>query len=93
MRLYVAVNGQKFKFIGNMAKAFQQLTETVSEGQTVRILTIFYDSKKEKRRFKRELREAGGDLLKAARNYLDWWTGIQKRKQAQIEKKLVKKSA
>lgn len=93
MRLYVAVDGQKFKFFGNMAKAFQQLTEAVSEGQTVRILTIFYDSKKEKRRFKRELREAGGDLLQAARNYLEWWTEIQRRKQARLEKKLGKKVA
>ncbi|MCX7642685.1 MAG: hypothetical protein N2116_02595 [Armatimonadetes bacterium] len=86
MRLYVAVDNQKFKFVGNMAKTFQQLTETVSEGQSVRVLTIFYDSKKEKRRFKRELREAGGNLLKAAQNYLNWWNTIHQRRQRRLEK-------
>ncbi|MEZ8221902.1 hypothetical protein GG496_002072 [Candidatus Fervidibacteria bacterium JGI MDM2 JNZ-1-D12] len=92
MRLYVAVDSQKFKFMGNMAKTFQQLTETVSEGQTVRVLTIFYDSKKEKRRFKRELREAGGDLLKAAQNYLNWWNTIQQRRQKRLEKLMARRS-
>ncbi len=84
MRLYVAIDDEKFKFAGNMAKAFQQLTETISEGRTVRVLTIFYDSKKEKRRFKRELRSAGGDLLKAAQNYLKWWNTIQERRQKRL---------
>lgn len=92
MRLYVTVNGEKLKLAGNMAKTFQQLTEAVSEGQSVRILTIFYDSKKEKRRFKRELRGAGGDLIKAAHNYLSWWTEIQRRRKARIEKKLSKQN-
>ncbi|MFN3421992.1 MAG: hypothetical protein ACK40X_09750 [Armatimonadota bacterium] len=93
MRLYVAIDGEKFKFVGNMAKAFQQLTETISEGQTVRVLTIFYDSKKEKRRFKRELRDAGGDLLKAAQNYLKWWNTIQERRQKRLLKELQAKGA
>lgn len=86
MRLYVAVDNQKFKFVGNMAKTFQQLTETVSEGQAVKVLTIFYDSVKEKRRFKRELREAGGNLFKAAQNYLSWWNGVQQRRQKRMGK-------
>lgn len=86
MRLYVAIDGEKFKFAGNMAKTFQQLTKTISEGQTVRVLTIFYDSKKEKRRFKRELRNAGDDLLKAAQNYLKWWNAIQERRQKRLLK-------
>ncbi len=86
MRLFVTVDGQRFKFVGNMVKTFQRLTEAVSEGQTVRILTILYDSKKEKRRFKRELRETDSDLLKAAQNYLKWWNTIQQRRQKRLEK-------
>jgi hypothetical protein len=93
MRLYVAVDSQKFKFVGSMATAFKQLTETVSEGQTVRILTIFYDSKKEKRRFKRELREAGGDLVQAAKNYLKWWETVQERRRKRLMEKLAKLSS
>ncbi len=92
MRLYVEVDSQRLKFVGNMAKTFRQLTETVSEGQKVRVLTIFYDSKKEKRRFKREVREAGGDLLKAAQNYLKWWDTIQQRRQKRLEKLQAKRT-
>jgi len=92
VRLYVEVDSQRLKFVGNMAKTFRQLTETVSEGQKVRVLTIFYDSKKEKRRFKREVREAGGDLLKAAQNYLKWWDTIQQRRQKRLEKLQAKRT-
>ncbi len=93
MRLYVAVDSEKFKFVGNMATAFKQLTETVSEGQTVRILIVFYDSKKEKRRFKRELREAGGNLIQAAKNYLKWWETTQERRRKRLVERLDKLSS
>lgn len=86
MRLYIAADGQKLKFTGNLVKVFRQLLNSVSEGQEVSILTIFYDSKKEKRRFKRELKDSGRDLLKAAKNYLEWWDEIQKRRQKRLAK-------
>lgn len=86
LRLHIATDSQKLKFTGNLAEVFQQLLNSVSEGQEVRVLTIFYDSKKEKRRFKRELRDSGRDLLKAARNYLEWWDEIQKRRQKRLAK-------
>lgn len=86
LRLCIATDGQKLKFAGNLAKVFQQLLNSVSEGQEVRVLTIFYDSKKEKRRFKRELRDNGRDLLKVAKNYLEWWDEIQKRRQKRLTK-------
>jgi hypothetical protein len=56
-------------------------------------LTIFYDSKKEKRRFKREVREAGGDLVQAAKNYLKWWETIQERRRKRLMEKLAKLSS
>jgi hypothetical protein len=53
----------------------------------VRVLTIFYDSTKEKRRFKREWREAGKDLLQTAQNYLVWWQQVQARKLKRQQKR------
>lgn len=79
MRLYVEVNGEHLRFFGNMARVFERLDEAVKGKKGVRLLTVFYDSKKEKRRFKRELREARGNLVKAARRYLNWWRQIQAR--------------
>ncbi len=79
MRLYVQVDGERLAFTGNMAKVFEQLKQ-VAEGKAVRVLTIFYDCKKEKRRFKREWRKAGKDLSQTAQNYLEWWRTVQARR-------------
>ncbi len=79
MRLLVSVGGEKKWCTGNTVNAFKELVATV-EGKDFKVLTIFYDSKKERRRFKRELRRAGGDIVKAAKNYLSWWENIQQRR-------------
>jgi len=79
MRILVAVNGEKKWCVGNTVKAFKDFVDTV-DGKEFKILTIFYDGKKERRRFKREVRRAGGDVVKAAKNYLSWWETIQKRR-------------
>ncbi|GBC98536.1 hypothetical protein HRbin17_01049 [bacterium HR17] len=81
MRLYVQVNGERHRFAGNMATVFEQLLDVAGEQRSVRVLTMFYDSTKEKRRFKREWRAAGKDLLQTARNYLAWWRTVQARRQ------------
>ena len=86
MRLYVQVDGERHAFTGNMAKVFEQLTQ-VAEGKAVRVLTVFYDSTKEKRRFKREWREAGKDLLQTAQNYLAWWQQVQARRLKRQQKR------
>jgi len=86
VRLYVQVDGERHAFVGNMAKVFEQLRQ-VAEGKTVRVLTVFYDSTKEKRRFKREWREAGKDLLRTAQNYLAWWQQVQGRKLKRQQKR------
>ena len=80
------VDGERHAFVGNMAKVFEQLRQ-VAEGITVRVLTVFYDSTKEKRRFKREWREAGKDLLRTAQNYLAWWQQVQGRKLKRQQKR------
>lgn len=80
------VDGDRHAFVGNMAKVFEQLRQ-VAEGITVRVLTVFYDSTKEKRRFKREWREAGKDLLRTAQNYLAWWQQVQGRKLKRQQKR------
>jgi hypothetical protein len=80
MRLLVAVDGEKHWCIGNTVKAFKELVEAAEGKSSVKLLTVFYDSTKEKRRFKRELRKAGGNLIQAAKNYLNWWNTIQERR-------------
>ena len=73
MRLLIDVDGEKHWCAGNIVKALKELLEIAKNKSSVRLLTIFYDNIKEKRRFKRELRKAKGDLLQAARNYLNWY--------------------
>ncbi len=91
VRLYVQVNGERYRLAGNMAAVFERLLEVAGDRQ-VRVLTIFYDSTKEKRRFKREWREAGRDLLQTARTYLEWWRTIQERRQKRLQKRLAKQA-
>jgi len=81
MRLLVSLDGEKCWCIGNTVKALQQLIDKAKDKSSIKLLTVFYDSTKEKHRFKREMRKAGGDLIKAAQNYLNWWNIIQKRKE------------
>ncbi len=85
MRIYVAGNGEKKWCIGNTVKAFKELVEFAEGKSEVKLLTVFYDSKKEKRRFKREVRSAGGDFVQAAKNYLHWWQTIQERKKQKTQ--------
>ena len=79
MRLLVKIGEDKKWCTGNTVKAFKEFLDAV-EGKEFKVLTIFYDGKKEKRRFKREVRKAGGDIVKAAKNYLNWWEKIQSRR-------------
>ncbi|MGQ9728636.1 MAG: hypothetical protein ACUVSC_08990 [Candidatus Fervidibacter sp.] len=46
MRLSIAIDGQKLKFTGNLAEVFQQLLNSVSEGQEVLVLTVFITTRK-----------------------------------------------
>jgi len=87
VRLLVELNGERRWCIGGTAEAFRQLVQAAEGKSSVRLLTVFYDSTKEKRRFKRELREAGGNLLQAAQNYLRWWDEIQERRTKRLQKR------
>jgi len=86
MRIYVAGDGEKKWCIGNTVKAFKELVEFAEGKKELKLLTVFYDSKKEKRRFKREVRKAGGSFVEPAKSYLKWWETIQARKEAKRQK-------
>ncbi|WP_457677721.1 hypothetical protein [Thermovibrio sp.] len=72
MELWVrAKEGEKsLKIQGSLKKVFEEL---LNNFQTSPQILSFHGTKRERRRFKRELRQSGKDLLKAAQNYLNWY--------------------
>ncbi|MEO2065285.1 MAG: hypothetical protein ABGX17_02140 [Desulfurobacteriaceae bacterium] len=72
MELWVRVKeGEKSQKIqGSLKRIFEQIKENYNQSPQI---LAFNGTKRERRRFKRELRQAGKDLLKAAENYLNWY--------------------
>ncbi len=67
MELWAKVNGEVKKFQGSMLKVMKDLA-SLSKAE----LCAVNASKKELRRFKREFRKSGRDLVKAAQSYVNW---------------------
>jgi len=63
------------KLQGSLKKIFEELLERFEESPQI---LAFNGTKRERRRFKRELRHAGKDLLKAAENYLNWYKNCKR---------------
>ena len=70
MELWVRASGETVKLQGSLKAIYESLLEKFKESPQI---LAFNGTKKERRRFKRELRCAGRDLLKAAENYLNWY--------------------
>ncbi|OMH39826.1 hypothetical protein [Desulfurobacterium indicum] len=75
MELWVRAGDEKVKLQGSLKAIYQALLEKFKESPQI---LAFNGSKKERRRFKRELRAAKKDLLKAAENYLNWVKGCKR---------------
>ena len=75
MELWVRSSGGTVKLQGSLKAIFEKLTREFKESPEI---LAFNGTKKERRRFKRELRHAGRDLLKAAENYLSWYRNCRR---------------
>ena len=67
--------GKTVKFQGSLKAIFDKILENFTESPQI---LAFNGTKRERRRFKRELREAGRDLLKAAQNYVNWYNNCKR---------------
>ncbi|MEO2068527.1 MAG: hypothetical protein ABGX27_03355 [Desulfurobacteriaceae bacterium] len=76
MELWVRDNsGSTVKLQGSLKAIYEALLEKFNENPQI---LAFNGTKRERRRFKRELRCAGRDLLKAAENYLRWYKSCRR---------------
>ena len=76
MELWVRVNGKVVKLQGSLKAVFDAiLAEFKESGAQV---LAFTGTKRERRRFKRELREAGADIVRAAENYISWYRNCKR---------------
>ncbi|WP_163329556.1 hypothetical protein GFV12_01630 [Desulfurobacterium thermolithotrophum] len=75
MELWVKVGGETVKLQGSLKAIYESLLEKFNENPQI---LAFNGTKKERRRFKRELRCASRDLLKAAKNYLNWYKNCKR---------------
>ncbi len=75
MELWIRANGETVKLQGSLKAIFEKVFENHTESPQI---LAFNGTKRERRRFKRELRYAGKDLLKAAQNYLSWCKSCRK---------------
>jgi len=75
MELWVKAGEEKIKIQGSLKSIFETVKEKFSDSPEI---LAFNGTKKERRRFKRELRCAGRDLLKAAQNYLNWYKNCRR---------------
>ncbi len=75
MELWVRANGETVKLQGSLKAIFERLSKEFNESPQI---LAFNGTKRERRRFKRELRCAGKDLLKAAENYLNWYKSCKR---------------
>ncbi len=71
MELWVRTQEGTLKLQGSLKAIFESLKEKFQESPQI---LAFNGTKRERRRFKRELRATGKDLLKAAENYLNWYS-------------------
>ncbi len=79
MELWAKVGSSKKKFQGSLRSVMESLAEESRGKKKVELLS-FHAGQKERRRLKRELRRAGGDLVKTANNLLSWFRSIEERK-------------
>ena len=79
MELWAKVGNSKKKFQGSLRSVMENLIQDSKGKKKVQLLS-FHAGQKERRRLKRELRRAGGDLLKTANNLLDWFRDIEERR-------------
>jgi hypothetical protein len=76
MELWVrGKDGKPVKIQGSLKAVSEKLLELFDESPQI---LAFNGTKRERRRFKRELREAGKDLLKAAQNYVNWYKSCRR---------------
>ena len=75
MELWVKAGNEVVKLQGSLKAVFEAVKEKFNESPQI---MAFNGTKRERRRFKRELRCAGRDLLKAADNYLSWYRSCKR---------------
>jgi len=76
MELWVkGENGENRKLQGSLKAIFEEIKK---EFKTSPQILAFNGTKRERRRFKKELREANKDLLKAAENYINWYKNCKR---------------
>ncbi len=75
MELWVRDGGKVVKYQGSLKKVFEELLSSSSGSPEI---LAFNGTKRERRRFKRELRKAGKNVLKAADNYLKWYKSCKR---------------
>jgi len=76
MELWVrAENGKTIKIQGSLKTVFETVKEQFSQSPQI---LAFNGTKRERRRFKKELREANRDLLKAAERYINWYKNCRR---------------
>ncbi|ADU97165.1 hypothetical protein [Thermovibrio ammonificans] len=74
MELWVRDGEKSVKLQGSLKAIYEKLLEFKESPQ----ILAYNGTKRERRRFKRELRRAGKDLLKAAENYLNWYKSCRR---------------
>ncbi|RUM87947.1 MAG: hypothetical protein DSZ25_02790 [Thermovibrio sp.] len=75
MELWVRDGDRVVKIQGSLRAISERILEEFKESPEI---LAFTGTKRERRRFKRELRCAGRDLLKAAENYLNWYRSCKR---------------
>jgi len=75
MELWVREGDKSLKLQGSLKKIFEEVLQRFN--QSPQILS-YHGTKRERRRFKRELRHAQRDLIKAAENYLSWYKNCKR---------------
>ncbi|SNR87798.1 hypothetical protein [Desulfurobacterium atlanticum] len=75
MELWVKAGEETVKIQGSLKSIFETVKNKFTE--TPKILA-FNGTKRERRRFKKELRFAKKDLIKAAENYLIWYKSCKR---------------
>ncbi|NPA51471.1 MAG: hypothetical protein GXO22_01080 [Aquificae bacterium] len=70
MELWAKIGEDKIKFQGSFKSVMEQLLEKSQDKDAT--LLSFHTNQKERRRFKREYRAVGKNLVQLAQNYLAW---------------------
>jgi thiamine pyrophosphate-dependent acetolactate synthase large subunit-like protein len=75
MELWVRDGEKSVKIQGSLKAVYEELLNRFKESPQI---LAFNGTKRERRRFKKELRQANRDLLKAAQNYLNWYKNCKR---------------